>query len=153
MKDLFYLFFFFGFAAKKFLEEFFLRSVLKSALYVFKKSSLKKFLLQNILRFFKSFSHIERNFCGHSPKELSSDCQNIPPGFLTIILKKKSRFFKVSYRIEQKELRLPSKTLGSDIVTSFCLSRGKFQWQTLLFWKKSFSPMSDFGGMFFWRWR
>ena len=46
--------------------------------------------------FFLTFSDIERNFSRFSPKKLRCKCQNIPPCFRTIILKKClifSRFF------------------------------------------------------------
>ena len=149
VNDLPYLLFFFRFFSKKFSRPNFSRRVLRSALYVFKRSCLKKFL-QNLLRLLKSFSDIERNFSGLSPKKLSSNCRNIPPRFQTITLKKKSLIFShFLFRIEQKDFRLLSKTLGSVIVTSFCLSRGEFHWKLFSLKKAVFLQCQTLGECFF----
>ena len=85
--------FFFWVFSKKISRQIFPRRVLKSALYVFKNLPWKNPLFKIFFVFFKIVFRYWAMFFWTSPKNLRSICQNIPPSFQTIILKKKNLFF------------------------------------------------------------
>ena len=145
VNDLFYLFFFFRCCSKKISRRILSRSVVKCALYVFKITSLKEFFLQNLLRFFNRFQTLSETFLDFRQKNCALIVKTTLHVFRRSSWRKQFDFFPFFFRIQQNDFRLPSKTLGSVFVTSFCLSRGEFQWKLCFFFEKSsFSPKSVF---------
>ena len=145
--------FFFGFSARKFLD--------KSSRAEFSKvhSTCSKIFLEKTpcskssLFFLKSFSDIERCFFGHRQKTCALFVKTSLQVFRRSFWRKKIYFFPILLRIEQKDSLLPSKQLGSVIVTSFCLSRGGFQRKTFFSKKAVFLQCRTLGENFYWRWR
>ena len=151
--NLFYPFFVSPLQQKKFLEEFFLCSVLKSAPYVFKKSSVKNLFLKIFCVFFKSFSHIERKFSGLSPKKLSSNCRNNLQDFRRSLWRKKVWFFQISFPNWAKRFPTSEWNLTQCYCNVILPVQRTISVKTFFLKKVVFLPCLILRDSFFWRWQ